>query len=522
MNKILLNQYIYAILIAVIIQGCVSLPSDVVMPQWNTDLNVPFATKSYTLNDIIGSQNYISISSAQDSVYLINSDQYSQSIGVGAFIKLNTVGTVNVPDMATNGSVVEFTVPFPDNATIDSAKFSSGTLKITGHNKSATTVAHISISFPGIVLSNGSQAVLAVNVPTNSDATASIDLTGATYKAPSTQFFPGFDMQASASGAPNQVSMDAYTSDFVFSSISGYLPERSLGTQNNKFSLNLGDASKYRGKVNLKQATLTLSGKYKSSSPKPFIVKVNNLVIQGIRNSGGTMNLSYNTPLDTFRFDANGNFTLKTPYTESNSNITSFITFLPDVINISAEYIMNPDDSQEERTANSTDTVFFTSNFSTKSYLAIKQTSFLDTLKLDISQDVRDQILKGQGVAATANIQNGIPLTAWVKVTLTDQNYKPLFVVTRDTINHADSINFIGAAVDTNTNDVNTPRSSMTTINLDSAQINQLAQYAHYALVSVTVNTSGKDDNTPVYIKSKDLITLNVFGHVSYRIKGGK
>ena len=69
-----------------IIQGCVSLPSDVIMPQWDTDLNVPITLKTYTLNDIIKSQNYISINS-QDSTFLISSDSLSQKIAISQFLQ---------------------------------------------------------------------------------------------------------------------------------------------------------------------------------------------------------------------------------------------------------------------------------------------------------------------------------------------------------------------------------------------------------------------------------------------------
>jgi hypothetical protein len=513
-----IQQYFFIILTVFIIQGCVSVPSDVIMPTWDTNLNVPFATKSYTLADIIKSQNYISISAAQDSVYLINSDTVKQSVSIGNFIKVSMGGTVSIPIIPTDGTEYQLTVPFPENAELDSATFVKGTLKITGYNTSTISSSVITVRIPGIILTNGSQAILSVNVPINSTRTDSINLAGATYLAPATQFFPGFDMYAKATGTFGKVSLDAYTSDFYFSRVTGYLPTKSLGLQSSTLALNLGDATKYRDKVFLKTGTLNLQGSYQSSASNPFVIKVDSLKILGKRNNtGATMYLSYNTPQDTFRFNSDGTLSLPA-YTESNSNITSFITFLPDSLKITAGYIMNPDNSKIYHTATSTDIVKFTSNFSTKSFLAIKQTSFLDTLALDMSQDNRDQIAKGQGVTAISNIQNAIALSSWVKVTLTDQYYHPLFVVTRDTIAHADSISLAGAAVDINGN-VTNPGASTTTISLDSTQIKLLAQSAHFALVSVTVSTTGAN-NAPVLIRAKDWIKLNVYGSVNYRIKG--
>ena len=179
---------------------------------------------------------------------------------------------------------------------------------------------------------------------------------------------------------------------------------------------------------------------------------------------------------------------------------------------------MNPDNSPVYKTATSSDTVTFTTNFATKSVLAIKQTSFSDTLKLDISQDNRDNIVNGKGVSATIDIQNAIPLNSWIKVTLEDSLYKPLFVISKST-SGADSINFPGASVDANGNVLN-PALSSTTISLDSNQIKLLAQKAYIVKLSVTVETTGSN-NAPVIVRAKDWIKLNAYGKVTYRIKKG-
>jgi hypothetical protein len=522
MNKLHIKQYFYVFLTSIIIQGCLSAPTDIVMPQWDVDLNVPFATKNYTLNDIIKSQNYISISAAQDSVYLINSDAYSQSVGITDFIKVLTFSdTTAIP--VPQGTGATLYMGFPGGVKLKSATFQTGGLIITGHNTYATS-AKLQITIPGIYKSDTTKFFdSTLTVPANSSKSFTITLDGYSYLQPYYQAKAYSNLlwiQAGLSGTSGAgvVSFDTRVSNFYFSKLTGYLPTKSLGIHNNNFSLNLGDASKYRDKVSLKTGTLTLKGLYKSSASKPFIVQVKNLQVQGVINkSGATMNLSYNNPLNTFTFDSTGN--LNPPaYTESNSNILKFITFLPDVINISAEYIMNPDNSSDFRTATSSDTVIFTTNFSTKSLLAISQTSFSDTLALDISQDVRDQITKGRAVGATVNVQNAIPLTSWVKITLTDEHYNKLFVITKSTTG-ADSINFTGASVDANGN-VTTPGSSLTTIALDSTQIKLLAQSAHFAIVSVTVSTTGAN-NAPVLVRAKDWIKLNAYGHVTYRIKEG-
>lgn len=519
--------YLYALsgisLIFAIFQGCVTLPSNPTMPQWDVDLNVPFASKSYILNDIIKSQNYISISASQDSVYLINSDQYNQSVGISNFITVSlqsgTASSIQVPD--SGGT--EVYIAFPEGAKIYSASFQAGTLKIVGHNtKSVPASLHITV--PGILKPDNSKLDLIVNVPANSNNTVQVNLAGYTYQQPANQLFlfPGqLWIQAAMNGIASGngiVSFDSYVSDFIFNSVYGYLPPKSLGTKSDNFTLDLGDATKYRDKVFLKTATLTLTGQYKSPASNPFIVQINNLRMVGSRiGSKITKELTFNAnATNTFRFDSTGKFTAV--YNESNSNITDFITFLPDAINLSAEYFMNPDNNPTYKTATSSDTVKFTTNFATKSVLAIQQTSYSDTLKLDISQDSRDQIAKGKGVSASVDIQNAIPLNSWIKVTLVDQFYHKLFVLSK-TATGRDSINFPGASVDANGN-VTNPASSTTTIVLDSTQIRLLSNNAQYAIISVSVSTTGTN-NSPVIVRAKDWIKLNSYGRITYRINNG-
>jgi hypothetical protein len=523
MKKNYLFSLINITLITILFQSCAKFPSDVIMPQWDVDLNVPLATKSYLLADIIKPQNYISIDPTHDSLYVITSDTYSQSVGISNFIKVLTSSEVaGIPIFA---GVIDFavSVPFPGGAKINTAEFQSGTLFIAGHNPKSTPV-NLIISIPCIFNADGTGSlkdtliVPAQNGANPGYASLLIDLAGRSYIASDQNNQNSLYIHLSLTGTLDitypYVTFDSKVSDFDFTSFTGYLPTKSLGTKTNSFSLNLGDAVKYRDKVTLSTASLIMNGKYKSSASDPFIVEVDNFQVVGSRiGSTLTQALTFYSGSNTFRFDATGNFTAV--YDTTNSNITTFIDFLPDVINISAKYVMNPDNSQEFKTATSKDTINFTTNFSTKSVLAVKQTSFSDTLALNISQDNRDKIVKGKGVSATVDIQNAIPLNSWIRVTLADSSYHTLFVISKSA-SGADSISFPGATVDGNGNVV-TLGANSTTISLDSAQIKQLAQKAYYAIISVTVITTG-NNNTPITVKAKDWIKLNVYGSVTYRI----
>ncbi|MDR3665604.1 MAG: hypothetical protein P4L35_02060 [Ignavibacteriaceae bacterium] len=511
--------------LALIISGCVSLPSDVIMPQWDTDLNLPITTKNYKLSDIIKSQDYISINS-QDSTYMISGDSLSQNVAISAFMVVNTeTSTPSVSVIAGNPAPDTY-LQFPEGAKLKNAEISKGIFKIVAHNTTTTDV-QLTINFPGIT-KNGSPFPAQLTVPANTPSiTQSYSFENCSYAQPIVQD-PSYDGQlwlkpsASSSLGHPKISFESYTSDFNFTSITGYLPTKSLGTHGSSFSLSIGDATKYRDKVVLKTASLFLNGKFNSQSLTPFIVGINNLHLVGKRNDSQLADtLKFTNPeSNSFRFDASGNYS--TEYNESNSNITSFITFLPDSIYVSAEYVMNPDNNPDYKTVGINDNITFTTRFTSKSVLSIKQVTFVDTVDINMDQDNRDQIVKSQGAQLSVDIQNAIPLNTWIKVILTDMNYHPLlingapFAITKNN-NGTDSVSIAGAVTDNNGN-YSMYSSSSTTLSLDTLQIKQFAQNAQHAIISVTIETS-HNNNIPVVVHASDWIKLNVFGKVSYRVK---
>lgn len=529
MQKLYLYIFGSISFLAVLIQGCVSLPTDVIMPQWDTDLNLPITTKSYNLNDIIKSPNYISVNS-QDGTYLITSDSLDQNVPISQFIQLKTESsTSTIPVLADGKSTMEAFLPFPDGAKFSEAVISSGKFKVVAHNSFPTDV-QLTIKFSGIT-KDGAPFPVTLKVPANTNSITQIfDFVNCLYNQPADQVSSKEGQiwtKASATSATGVavITFETFTSDFMISSATGYLPIKSLGIHNSSFPLNLGEASQYRDKVVLKTGSLSLTGKYKSLALNPFIVGVNNLRLVGKRNDSQlTDTLKFtNSTANSFKFDASGNYS--TVYDQNNSNITSFITFLPDSIYVSAEYIMNPDDDPAYKTVRFDDSISFVTRFTSKSVLSIKQATFTDTVNIDIAQDKRDQILNGKGAQLTVDIQNAIPLNSWIKVTLTDNDYHPLiingaaFVITKNN-NGTDSVSIAGSQTDGNGNYVSSSASN-TTVTLDSLQIRQFSQNAYHAIISVTVETS-HNNNVPVIVHASDWIKLNVFGRVTFRINGNK
>ncbi len=504
--------------------GCLNLPDDIVLPEWDVDLNVPLADKTYLLDDIIQSQNYISIN-PDDSIYLINSDDYTHLLGISEFIKV-TPETVN-PDnevTANNNDSTEIYLEFPEGAKLDEAEFKDGIIKIVGHNSSNAETVTLSVRIPGLKKPDNTELFLVMEIPPNSSVTKIESLKDFTYKEPSGQLFlfkGQLWMIAKASASSGQgaiVTFDAYSSDLVFKNVTGYLPRKSLDVQSKTFGLDLGtQAANYRDKVINTEGILKLMGNYKSNGLTPFSVEVKDLKLVGKRNDGQLQELRFNNSSSiTLRFDSQGNLGLE--FNKDNSNINSFISFIPDSINLTAEYIMNPDNSADYRTASIQDSIVFSTNFQTKGILSISKITLTDTVEIDLTSSQRKQIRDGKGAQVNLEVENGIPLNGWLKATLVNEFYVPLFTITRNS-NGTDSLQVNGASINSSGN-VQAPSTSNALVGLTESEILMLSE-AYFAVISVSVETSGFTPGNPplVFIHANDKVKLKSYGKVTYRVK---
>ncbi len=507
-----------SILLSFLVGGCIDLPTNLKAPQWDVDLNVPLVNRSYTLNDIIKQQKYLSIqgTSSADSIYVLQSDTYTQSADVSNFIQLNTQTSSKgniIPVVNSIDTSITIWLPVPEGAILQNAVFSSGSLLFNVSNNTSIP-ANITVTFPRIV-ENGSELVIPVSAPANLQSPKVIQksLGGDVYNlsayqpAKNPSSIPIIVSASSSTGsAVSYVTMDFYSSNFDFSSATGYLPEQSLGVKSQQFSLNLGDAQNYGNKASLQNAELEMDVKYYSPASKPFSIKVDSLNIIGVRSDGSKLALQDSTGSSNITFTIGNGITHLT-FTQANSNITSFISFLPSTILLSADYIMNP--SNSTGTVTNKDSVVFSTNFSTKSILALQKTLLTDTTSINISNQDSLKIQDARSAYINVNVQNGIPLNAWLTVNFVDSRYKHLF---------SDSLSFNAAAINT-AGEVTGSVTTNNLIQLDSVQATLLAR-AHYAIVTVTVQTSGASSSPTQYvaIRPDDLIQVTVYGGVQYHV----
>lgn len=501
------------------LSGCIDMPSDLMMPQWDVDLNLPIASKSYIMDEIVKSKTALISINPTDSLYMLKSDDYSQSVGVGDLIKLKTESSTTGNYVPLNSSSDVY-LAFPEGAKLKSAVFQSGKIRVIGRNPGVGSVT-MTLTIPGITKNNLPYQIL-VNLPSgNYPVTIERDISGWTYNQPAAQptFFEGqmwFQVSSTSQvGDGLNSTFDIFSTDFEFNSVTGYFPRRTLSSKRNSFALDLGDdVSNFRDRIFLSEASLNLNGKYISQTGNPFKIKVSNFKVLGIRKNGQQIQLKYNDQHDsTWSFDNAGNVNL--PYDQTNSNVDEFVQFIPDSIAITGDYILNPDNNTAYKTVNSKDSVSFTANFQTKSIVAIKKATVSDLQEVEFNKDDRDQLENGLAASLTYEIESKIPLNIWAKVVILDANKNKLFAITRAEGTTVDSILINSAQVNNG--------KTTGTLKLDSLKISQLSK-AYYTDISFTVETTNSNvanpQKYPIY--ANDWVKMKTYGSVKLRVKEKK
>ena len=519
LEKALYSAFIFIIFLKL---GCVDLPTDLVAPKWDVDLNVPIINHSYTLNDIIKSKNYISSIGTQggDSVFLLQSDNYSQQVDIAQFVHLTKPTTLNNLVLPADNSTIDTVyIPFPENAEIDSAAFSNGRFALYLDNPTTSSVT-LDLLCPGLFNPNGTQfRILKVVAPNQRDSVI-YNLGGYNYLIPANQLDVNKNklqiiLKASSNSNLAYVNMNLKLSEFQFSSVSGVVPSKTLGTNSDSFSLNLGEAKNFRGKVFLQNASLFLNVDYLSKVPNPFGFEVKDLNIVGEREDGTQFVLKDSTGNSNLSFNISGKNFQKV-FTEKNSNVNDFVAFFPSKVFLNAEYIMNPENKSGKATIK--DSIKFSTSFSATSYLSLKTMTVTDTTNINtISLSDRNEIRNAKSVDLTISSENGIPLTSYLRITMADKNYHPLFTIKNST-NGSDSIYFPGAQIDQNGTAYKTTATTAV-VQLDSEKINDFAD-AYYAIFNVSIRTKNASQIPPpvVVIRPNDKIKILVTGQIKYRV----
>ena len=523
MNKRYLKIIIIAFTATLIItSGCYEIPNEIIFPEWNVDLNIPIANKRFTIDELIREQGFLATEnlSIEDSIYIMGTEIYDLNTDISDFIQLvGFAKLTNIP-VFTDSQNVTLYFDFPEGAVLDSAEFLSGTLDFSVNNPTNSEVT-LNLVIPGINDQGGNPLLIEIITPPQNVNSISSNLEGLRYKVPNNQpseFYNSLMVNTSVTngnGIGNIVYLDFSTSDFLFSYVSGVMPATSLGIHENSFGF-ATELSDYRDKTILRAAEMIVDAGLITQFSDPYPVDVNNLNIVGLRSDGLQFLLRDSTGNENmFIHIEDGLF--KQAFNESNSNITQFISFLPDTILLVAEYVMNPDGKKGAAAID--DSISFSTTFTISSFLALKKSTVVDSGTIDLSQDEKDAIRDGNSVSITIELENAIPLAGWIRMDVVDEDHNHLFTITHNS-NDTDTLFFNAAVVDENGEVIQPFTNPPITIELNSSQIEMMTR-AKFAVYSVTLRTSDAFQNPPkiVAIRPNAWVKLRSYGTINYRIK---
>lgn len=518
-------HYKFIILVSAILiflSGCYELPDQLILPEWDTELNLPIANRRFTIDELIKEQGFIARDglTIEDSIYVMESEAYKLDSDISDFIQLIGFEPLNDIPVYTDSQTITIYLQFPSGVEIDSAGFLIGTFNFNVENPTNEEVV-LTLLIPGITDPANNPLLVEIITPPQSSASLNKDLQGHKYTIPENQppeFRNSLMIKTSASnsnGSGEIVFLDFSTTDFMFSYVSGIMPATSLGTRDNTFGF-ATELADYRDKTIIREATMVLDASLISQLNDPYPVDINNLNIIGLRSDGMQVMLKDSTGnTDMFIHVENG--TLQRVFNQGNSNITEFVSFLPDTILLRAEYIMNPDN--QRGSASIEDSVSFKTTFTMKSFVALKKSTVVDSSDIELTQKQRDAIGDGNSASVVIELENAIPLSGWFKIDMVDANNNLLFTISRNS-NGTDTLFFESAPVNGDGEVMSSFTNPPITVTLGSSQIEMLTR-VKYAVYSASLQTSDafQDPPTIVALRPGAWLKIRTYGTINYRIK---
>ncbi len=189
MTNQLHSKFFLALVSAIIfISACNEIPSEFVLPEWDTELNIPIANRHFTMEDLIDEQGYLSTSglTVEDGIYVVESEAYNLNTDLSEFVKLSGFTSISDLPVQTDSQDVTLYLQFPNGTELDSASFLSGALDFSVNNPTEDEVA-INISIPGICDSHGEELSIEIITPAYSINSVLKNLDEHSYTLPDNQ-----------------------------------------------------------------------------------------------------------------------------------------------------------------------------------------------------------------------------------------------------------------------------------------------------------------------------------------------
>jgi hypothetical protein len=494
------------ILLSFFTYSCLDLPDKMIAPTWDIEFNIPIIDEIYYLDEIIRVDENIKIDSSMGKkVYYVESENYNNRFGVSEFIRYQLDGRFfeNVP-VLTGDSLIG--VAISSGAEVDSAHLKEGILTAKIINNSNEEVV-FSVKMPKFKDKNGSVFGFNGTIPPLTEYNESFNL--ADYRYAARDQVNKNELQFMVDSKPSNTSNDILNIDITLSNsdfyyIEGKLPSRKVRDINELVSLPLtDDVRELKDNVEFTNAQMIISAEYLSKHTEIFTSEFRNFQIEGVSNTGEKMYLTDrdgNTNLGDIQI-YDGSF--ERIYDNTNSNISDFLSFMPDQVFVKSEVYLNPTEGKGISTDK--DSINVSLKIVSTSDIVIRELTLTDTLAFEIDDEMRREIKNGRLAELFYQIENAIPIEHNMKFIFLDSNKVELF---------PKDVDLPGARViDANRNI--SAREVNDILKLNADEILQLAD-AYYILFEWTVFTD--QDPYTAYFSKEQYFKIKAFCRLIYNV----
>jgi len=333
----------------VVFSSCVDLPDEFLIPSWDFELNIPLKSDVYLVEDILTLDSNISIdsTSAEYRAYYVTGDKYEEKFNTKEFIEgqldFDNGKLYTFPLSTADSSII---IDFTEGVEIDSANISAGAIIINMDNASDKLVT-VTITIPDFVdySDNVFEKILTI-APNEQNKQSVLSIENHIFISPNSPIPTGelkIDINLASESSQDEVSFNLQIAGSDFKFIKAKIPSRDIDPVNESIELPMtDDAREARDILTFKDATMTLSALLspEDNRENSFDARLYNISIIGIR-SGTIQTIKLIDKADGDQLTVK-NGKLNKIYDNANSNISEFLSFLPDEIKISADLQMNP------------------------------------------------------------------------------------------------------------------------------------------------------------------------------------
>ncbi len=492
------------------------------MPNWDTDISLPFSQKSFDIFDILKRSGNVGYDSSDNgTVFLFGESSYIRKFGED--IRFDGYPLTNVTAVST--FQIDTAVVIDDSTFIRKAEFLSGVLSFTFYNNTNQDYSVNAVLKNLFSVPDNDTARIQTNVPSGSQQTVKFNLL---------EYFilnsiPDNRLKLKIifnSSGPVPVNFSYSLSEYSIKFIDGKLKPVSTSITSDEVIDPFG-SDVPQGELNFAHITPDKNFLILKKFDDLYKVDFFHISITGENKNGNKVRLKYlrngipGDPVDSvFTLSLNQDRdSVAFAINESNSNILEFINNIPKVIRMTRYDVLNS--GYKEGTVRNTDSISIKLIIQVPLDVSITQpVVFSDTADAGISdEDQRKQMDFVKSMSFTLFAENHLPLKTVARILILDSSFVPLFSISKIAGNNIDSTVVVKAAAVGVNGTVLNPNTTVLNAELDSLQISMLKRMGKiiYDYKLYTDPELIPPPLTTVKITGYDFIKIISTGKIKYR-----